>query len=75
MTTTRKFGEVTLEIHDDHVKVDYGPSKGWEKFPREWDALEKLDDWTDKEISRLATELAGIAKLRRYIRRNLGGRQ
>ncbi|MCK5089241.1 MAG: hypothetical protein KAI41_08785 [Hyphomicrobiaceae bacterium] len=70
------FADLKIEIHEDgHVWVRYGPAMGAEKFDREWEALEALDDWSDKEFSRLTKKLEGIAKLRRYIRRNLGGRR
>ena len=76
----RVFGDLTIQpIQDsegglDRSRVEYGPALGSEIFASEWDALTALDKWSDEEFSSLSKKLEGIAKLRRYIRRNLGGR-
>ena len=76
----RVFGDLTIQPIQDsdggpaRYRVDYGLSLGSETFASEWDALTALDKWSDEEFSRLSKKLEGIAKLRRYIRRNLGGR-
>ncbi len=67
------FGEVRLEISEAkswNVRVDYGGVRGSETFKNVTEALIQLDRWSDDEVSRLAKELAGLAKLRRWIRRN-----
>lgn len=66
------FGDVRLEIiAGEKCWVDYGPSRGSETFENETQALTALARWSDDEIGRVSKELAGLAKLKRYIRRTL----
>jgi hypothetical protein len=65
------FGDVRLDFLEEKVRVDYGGVRGWETFENETQALTALARWSDDEIGRVSKELAGLAKLKRYIRRTL----
>ena len=58
-----------MDFLEEKVRVDYGGVRGWETFENVTEALTQLDRWSDDEITRLSKELAGLAKLRRWIRR------
>ncbi len=69
--TTITFDDVRLEISKEgECRVDYGGVRGWETFKNVTAALNKLDRWSETEISRLSKQLAGLAKMRRYITRH-----
>ena len=53
---------------DGKCHVDYGPSLGSQLFDDPADATAELDKWSAQEIDRLVKQLAGMTKLRRYLK-------